>query len=75
MVVAKAAKVDLKETVVEADSELEKQLKGKAVTMYSLPMLELDDGTTLTQTTAICEYIAETGSTPSLLGTNEFERA
>ena len=48
MVVAKAAKVTLQEIVVEADSELEKQLKGKAVTGYSLPTLELDDGTTLT---------------------------
>ena len=48
MVVAKAAKVTLQEIVVEADSELEKQLKGKAVTGYSLPMLELGDGTTLT---------------------------
>ena len=75
MVVAKAAKVTLQEIVVEADSELEKQLKAKAVTGYSLPMLELADGTTLTQTTAICEYLAESGSTPSLLGTNGFERA
>ena len=75
MIIAKASKVNLEEIVVQKDSEKEKELKAKCVTGFSLPMLELEDGTTLTQTTAICEYLAETGSVASLLGTNEFERA
>ena len=75
MIIAKASKVNLEEIVVQKDSEKEKELKGKCVTGFSLPMLELENGTTLTQTTAICEYLAETGSVASLLGTNEFERA
>ena len=75
MIVAKASNITLEEIVVENDSEKAKELKGKCATGFSLPFLELEDGTILTQTTAICEYLAETGSTPTLLGTNSFERA
>ena len=48
MIIAKASKVNLEEIVVQKDSEKEKELKAKCVTGFSLPMLELDDGTTLT---------------------------
>ena len=48
MIIAKASKVNLEEIVVQKDSEKEKELKGKCVTGFSLPMLELEDGTTLT---------------------------
>ena len=75
MIVAQASNIKLEETVVAKDSEKEKELKGKCATGYSLPLLELQDGTLLTQTSAICEFLAETGSTSTLLGTNEFERA
>ena len=38
-------------------------------------MLEIDDGDILTQTTAICQFLASTGAAPQLLGTNPFETA
>jgi glutathione S-transferase len=40
-----------------------------------LPVLELDDGSYLTESLAIIEYLEETQPTPSLLGTNPIERA
>lgn len=40
-----------------------------------LPALELDDGTVIAETVAICEYLEELHSQPSLIGTNALERA
>ena len=39
------------------------------------PALELDDGTILTEITAICEYLDEISPRPSLIGTTPKERA
>jgi len=39
------------------------------------PALELDDGTCLTEITAICEYLEERHPTPPLIGTTPEERA
>jgi glutathione S-transferase len=39
------------------------------------PALELDDGSILAEITAICEYLDETGSGPSLIGDTPEERA
>lgn len=39
------------------------------------PMLELDDGTCIAETGAICEYLEELYPDPALIGTNEKERA
>lgn len=40
-----------------------------------MPCLELDDGTILTEITAICEYLDETAPGPSLIGATPLERA
>ena len=40
-----------------------------------LPSLELDDGSNLAEITAICEYLDETASGPSLIGSTPQERA
>jgi len=39
------------------------------------PLLQLDDGTALAETTAICEYLEELQPAPSLLGTTPRQRA
>ncbi len=41
----------------------------------TLPALELDDGSVLTETTAICEYLAEQKGGSSLIGDTAEERA
>lgn len=40
-----------------------------------LPALELDDGTVISEITAICEYLDEIATGPSLIGANARERA
>ena len=40
-----------------------------------LPTLELDDGTMLSEITAICEYLEEKHPTPALIGATAEERA
>ncbi len=40
-----------------------------------LPVLELDDGTRLDETVAICRYIEETHPEPCLMGRNALEKA
>ena len=40
-----------------------------------LPALELDDGSVIAEITAICEYLDEIGSGPSLIGATPAERA
>ena len=41
----------------------------------TLPALELDDGTVIGETVAICEYLEELNPTPALIGSNAAERA
>ncbi|MBX3024022.1 glutathione S-transferase [bacterium] len=41
----------------------------------TLPVLELDDGTCIAESVAICRYIEETHPTPPLLGTDARDRA
>src|SRR5260370_18227240 len=43
--------------------------------MGTMPRLELDDGTQLAESVAICRYIEELHPEPSLLGTTPIERA
>lgn len=43
--------------------------------LQTLPVLELDDGTRLTESAVICEYLEETHPTPNLIGTTALERA
>jgi len=43
--------------------------------LAALPVLELDDGATLTESQAIIEYLEELYPEPSLLGTTPLERA
>jgi glutathione S-transferase len=40
-----------------------------------MPSLELDNGSTLAETVAICEYLEEKNPTPALIGTTAEERA
>ena len=77
MIVADLSKSQLEEIVVEKDSELEKELTSQLPVGFTLtyPALQLEDGTIITQTTAIVEYLAETGTSPNLLGTNNFEKS
>ncbi len=44
-------------------------------TAGQMPCLELDDGTTISEITAICEYIEDTHPKPALFGTNAKEKA
>lgn len=43
--------------------------------LQTLPVLELDDGAVLTESTAICEYLEEQHPTPNLIGETPLERA
>lgn len=43
--------------------------------MQTTPTLELDDGTLLTESTVICEYLEETKPDPVLIGSTATERA
>ncbi|MBB4064547.1 glutathione S-transferase [Gellertiella hungarica] len=43
--------------------------------LQRLPVLELDDGTILTETVAICRYLEELHPDPPLFGTDPLERA
>lgn len=43
--------------------------------LQTLPVLELADGTRLTESTVICEYLEELHPDPNLIGRNPLERA
>ncbi len=43
--------------------------------MQRVPVLELDDGTTISESVAVCRYFEETNPEPPLFGTNPVERA
>ena len=77
MIIADVSKASLEEIVVELNSDLEKELTKKIPAGFTLtyPILELEDGTMISQTTAIAEYLSETGAAPSLLGSSEVERS
>ncbi len=60
--------VDLMGGENRGDAHLERNPAGQ------LPTLELDDGSFLSEITAICEYLEEVGSGPALLGGTAEER-
>lgn len=47
----------------------------KTTPLYRLPMLELDDGTQLFETIAICQYIEALHPEPNLMGKDDLEKA
>jgi glutathione S-transferase len=64
--------------LVEVDLGSRAQLAGdygKVNPMLEVPALELDDGTILTESTAICRYLEEVYPDPPLCGRNPLERA
>lgn len=61
--------VDLRGGENRREPYLEKNPAGQ------MPALELDDGTVITETHAICEYIDEIAPGPSLIGTDAVTRA
>ena len=77
MIIADVSNASLEKIVVELNSDLEKELTKKIPAGFTLtyPILELEDGTMISQTTAIAEYLSETGAAPSLLGSSEVERS
>ena len=62
-------KVDLRGGENRREAYLEKNPAGQT------PVLELNDGTVLSEITAICEYLDEIAPGPSLIGTTPEERA
>jgi len=68
-VVPELVKVDVRGAENRREPYLEKNPTG------TTPTLELDDGTTITEITAICEYIDEIAPGPSLIGATPLERA
>jgi glutathione S-transferase len=68
--------VDLPETPVDMRKREHKAPAFKAKnSMGQLPTLELDDGTTISETVAICRYFEETQPEPPLFGTTAVEKA
>lgn len=61
--------VDLMKAENRQSSYMQKNTAGQ------MPCLELDDGTTISEITAICEYIEDTHPKPALFGTNAKEKA
>jgi glutathione S-transferase len=61
--------VDLMKAENRQDAYKQKNAAGQ------MPCLELDDGTTVSEITAICEYLEETNPKPALIGSTPKERA
>ena len=61
--------VDLMKAENRQGSYLQKNTAGQ------MPCLELDDGTTVSEITAICEYLEDTHPKPALIGSNAKEKA
>jgi glutathione S-transferase len=61
--------IDLLGGANRQDAYLKKNPSGQ------LPTLVLDDGSCVSEVTAICEYLEDTHATPPLVGTNAEERA
>jgi glutathione S-transferase len=61
--------VDLMKAENRQESYMKKNMAGQ------MPCLELDDGTTVSEIVAICEYLEDTHPTPPLFGANPKEKA
>lgn len=59
---------------VQAGANLTEEFKRKSP-MTKIPVLELDDGTCISETVAICRYFEETHPKPSLMGKTAVEKA
>lgn len=68
--------VDLAETPIDLMKREHKSPEHVARnSLGQVPTLELDDGTTISETVAICRYFEETSPGPSLFGENAVEKA
>ena len=68
--------IDLAETPLDMRKREHKSDSHRARnSLGQVPTLELDDGTTLSETVAICRYFEEIQPAPSLFGTSPFEMA
>ncbi|MDP3749680.1 MAG: glutathione S-transferase family protein [Phenylobacterium sp.] len=68
--------IDLPETKVDMFKREHKSPEFRAKnSMGQIPTLELDDGTCISETVAICRYFEETNPTPPLFGTSAVEKA
>ncbi len=68
--------IDLPETKVDMFKREHKSPEFRAKnSMGQIPTLELDDGTCISETVAICRYFEETNPTPPLFGTTPVEKA
>jgi glutathione S-transferase len=68
--------VELPETTVNMMKREHKSPEFRAKnSMGQLPALELDDGTCISETVAICRYFEETNPIPPLFGTTAVEKA
>jgi glutathione S-transferase len=68
--------IDLPETRVQMNKREHKTPEFRAKnSMGQLPTLELDDGTCISETVAICRYFEETQPDPPLFGTTPVEKA
>ena len=68
--------IDLPETPVNMMKREHKSPEFRAKnSLGQLPTLELDDGTTISETVAICRYLDETNPEPPMFGTTAVERA
>lgn len=68
--------IDLPETPVNMMKREHKSAEFRAKnSMGQLPALELDDGTCISETVAICRYFEETNPQPPMFGTTAVEKA
>ena len=68
--------VDLPETTVDMRKREHKSPEFRAKnSMGQLPTLELDDGTCISETVAICRYFEETHPEPPMFGRTAVEKA
>jgi glutathione S-transferase len=74
--IAGGAKLDLAEQVVDLRSGEQKTAAHRARSAFGkLPVLELDDGSFLTESLAIIEYLEELTPEPAMIGRTSIERA
>jgi len=68
--------IDLPETKIDMMKREHKSEEFRAKnSMGQIPTLELDDGTCISETVAICRYFEETNPSPPLFGTTAVEKA
>ena len=68
--------IDLPETPVNLREREHKSADYRAKnSLGQIPTLELDDGTTISETVAICRYFEELHPTPPMFGTTPLEKA